>query len=419
MNKHFLLLIFSFSFLVSYARPYKRASIVKTYRTCMKEKKYTQARQVLIDAIRQHPEAAADASLYRYQCDAINELAVQENRKIYLNAQPDTARYFQYIYELYRAGLQCDSTEQNTLHRLHAEGKKAKVKYRSGVGQMLLPYRPNLLSAGKFHYAKKDYPKAYRYFDLYIQTKSSSLFLDPKGQAFLTDPDDTTPVSVLAVLSAYGSGHHQGVITYLSESLKDETHESQLLEIGSKAALALGDTATMVQCLQQGFAKHPDTEYFLASLTRYYNDRGQYTQALVALQRITQLRPTHRDYWYMMGQEQLLLQQYEEAIRTFQKCIEIQADDAASHASLGNIYLHQAHEAYAQFNLPLSHPDYARRKAAITERYAQSCKAFEQARKFDENNPALWLQGLRETYFKLNRGRELRRLEQYQKNLKK
>ena len=91
MKKNLILLVFSFSFIVSYALPYKRASVVKSYRTSMKEKNFVQARQVLIDAMREHSEAASDAQLYRFKLDAINELIGVENRKIYLNSKPDTA----------------------------------------------------------------------------------------------------------------------------------------------------------------------------------------------------------------------------------------------------------------------------------------------------------------------------------------
>ena len=69
MKKILILLVFSFSFIVSYALPYKRASVVKSYRTSMKEKNFVQARQVLIDAMREHSEAASDAQLYRFNCE--------------------------------------------------------------------------------------------------------------------------------------------------------------------------------------------------------------------------------------------------------------------------------------------------------------------------------------------------------------
>ena len=65
-------------------KPYRRASVVKSYRTCMKEKNFAQARQVLTDAIRQYPEAAADTQLYRYKMEALGELIGVGRKPTYL-----------------------------------------------------------------------------------------------------------------------------------------------------------------------------------------------------------------------------------------------------------------------------------------------------------------------------------------------
>lgn len=394
-------------------KPYKRAGVLKTYRTCMKDKNFVQARKVLFDAVRQYPEAAADAQLYRYQMDALNELIGVENRKIYLNNKPDTVSYFNYLYELYETGLKCDSVEQHRVLSLRAAGKKAAPKLRSGVGQTMLPYRKNVLNAGKYYYKKQDYVNAFRFFDLYLQTKYSPVFEDTKGNSMLTDGDDVQEVSVLAVLSAYASSNHQGVKTYLRESLHDDELRSQLLEVGSKSMEAMGDTAGMLQLLKDGFDNYPEKDYFFIALVKYYNDHEDYEAALKHSLRRTELFPLKRDYWFMLGKEQMLLARGEEALASFGKCIEIKADDAEAYSSIGNIYLLQAHEAYALFNVPLSDPTYSKRKAAINTLYKQSCTAFEQARKFDEANTSLWLAGLRETYFKLNRGKALRALEKY------
>ena len=394
-------------------KPYKRASVVKTYRTCMKEKNFTRARQVLIDAISQHSEASADAQMYRYKLDVLNELIGVENRKIYLNSKPDTVSFFNYMYELYQTGLQCDSVEQQALAVRRNEGKKATPKLRAGVGQTLLPYRKNLLNAGKYYYKKKAYADAYRFFNMYLQTKTSDIFIDSKGNSIVVDPDDEVDVSVLSVLSAYGSSNYSGVNTYLAESLKDEQLRPQLLEIGSKTAVEQKDTTQMVTLLEQGFDAYPDVEYFFVTLVKHYNDQGEYGQALQKVQRMTSLYPQRRDYWYMEGTELVLLNRYEDALNAFQQCITIKADDAEAWASVGSIYLHQAHVAYAQFNLPLSDPSYAKEKDAINQLYRQSCTAFEQSRKFDEANTSLWLAGLREAYFKLNRGKSLKALEKY------
>ena len=67
----------------------------------MKEKNFVQARQVLTDAMRQHPEAAADAQMYRYKLDVLDVLIGQENRKIYLNTNPDTLSYWTTLDQAY------------------------------------------------------------------------------------------------------------------------------------------------------------------------------------------------------------------------------------------------------------------------------------------------------------------------------
>ena len=406
----------AFVTLLAAPQPYKRSSVVKAYRTCMKDKNFKQARQVLDDAMRDYPETAAqDAQLYKYKADALVELIAAENRKIYLKSNPDTVAYFNYIYDLYVTGLACDSVEQSDVHAKTAEGKKADAKLRSGVGQTLLPYRKNLVGAGKFHYRKKNYANAFKFLDMYAQTKTADVFLDSKGNTLVTDSADLQEVSVLAALSAYGSDNYRGVMEYLPESLTDTAIADKLLEVGSKSAAELGDTTEMIRLLEDGFFAYPTSEYFLMTLTKYYNDHGEYEKALEKAMRMTQLYPQTRDYWFMLGKEQMLLGKYPDALASFEECVQLMADDAESWAAIGNIRLRGAHEAYAQFNVPLSDPTYNRKKAAITERYKQACAAFEKAAKFAENNPDLWLTGLRETYFKLNRGKDLRALEKYSK----
>ncbi|MBO4216124.1 MAG: hypothetical protein J5888_07335, partial [Bacteroidaceae bacterium] len=143
------------------------------------------------------------------------------------------------------------------------------------------------------------------------------------------------------------------------------------------------------------------------------NDHGDYAKSLDKVHRMTTLYPQRRDYWYMEGTELVLLDRYEEALQAFQQCVNIKADDAEAWASIGSVHLHQAHVAYENFDLPKSNPAYNKQKNAITQRYREACTAFEQSRKFDEKNTSLWLDGLREVYFRLNRGKSLRALERY------
>ena len=392
---------------------FKKSTIIKAFKGYIKDKNYSQAKAEIDNAVAKYEVASKDAELYRYKMDALNELIGLENNKIYLKSNPDTTSFFNYIYELYTTGLKCDSLEQIYVMSRRAEHKKAEPKLRRGVGQTLLPYRKNLLNAGKFYYKKRGYADAFKFLDMYAQTKVAEVFVDTKGNSIVDDPDDLPSVSVLAVLSAYGSDNYRGVVSYLSESLKDAELVPQMLEIGIKSCAELGDTAQMVDLLVRGFEEYAGTEYFFMTLTKYYNDNAMYDKALGMAVRMCELNPKNRDYWFLSGKEHLLIGNYDKACASFEKCVEIKADDAEAFSAIGNIYLYKAHEAYSRFNVALSDPSYAKDKALINDYYTKACTAFEQAKVFDEANRDLWLSGLREAYFKLNKGRQLKALEKY------
>lgn len=392
---------------------YKKSAVVKAFRGYMKDKNYSKAKAEIDNAVTKHEVANKDAELYRYKMNALNELIGAENNKIYLKSNPDTTSYFNYIYELYTTGLKCDSLEEAHVMLRHAEHKKATNKFRKDVGQIMLPYRKNLLNAGKYYYNKRNYTNAFKFLDMYAQTKKAEVFVDPKGNSIVDDPEDLVSVSVLGVLSAYGSGNYSGVTSYLPEGLKESELVPQLLEIGSKSYAELGDTTEMVNLLSMGFDEYPDTEYFFMTLTKYYNDKEMYDKALKMATRMCELYPNNRDYWFLEGKEHLLIGNYTTALASFEKCVEIKADDAEAFSAIGNIYLHEAHEAYSKFNTSLSDPSYIKGKATINNFYTKACVAFEHAKTFDEANRELWLSGLREAYFKLNKGRQLKDLEKY------
>ena len=392
---------------------FKKSTIIKAFKGYIKDKNYSQAKAEIDNAVAKYEVASKDAELYRYKMDALNELIGLENNKIYLKSNPDTTSFFNYIYELYTTGLKCDSLEQIYVMSRRAEHKKAEPKLRKGVGQAMLPYRRNLLNAGKYYYNKRNYINAFKFLNMYVQTKSADVFVDSKGNSIIDDPDDLVSVSVLATLSAYGSENYSGVMSYLSESLKDKEVVPQLLEIGSKSCAEVGDTTEMVNLLVKGFEEYPGTEYFFMTLTKYYNDNTMYDKALGMATRMCELYPKNRDYWFLEGKEFLLIGNYNKALVSFEKCVEIKADDAEAFSAIGNIYLHNAHEAYSKFNVSLSDPSYTKEKASINDFYLKACQAFEQAKTFDEANKDLWLSGLREAYFKLNKGRQLKALEKY------
>ena len=175
----------------------------------------------------------------------------------------------------------------------------------------------------------------------------------------------------------------------------------------------MNDSTRMLSFLQRGFTSYPEVEYFFVSLVRFYDDRNEYGSAIETIDKMLALYPDNRDYNYMRGKHLLAANRNAEAVTAFEKCVELEADDAESYSALGDIYLQRAQEEYYKFDLPLSDPSYAERKKAIIALYEKACDYYTNAKKYDENSRQLWLSGLRETYFKLNKGKELRALEKY------
>ena len=411
----FFALLFVASFAVAQEKngvdEWKKSVTVKSFKTFMKEKKYDKAKNEIDGAISKYETAAHDPEMYMLKVSALNELISQENRKIYLNSKPDTAKYFSLIKEQYDAGFDCFETEQKLMSQQNGKGDKAKSKYKDDLANIVFPSRKKMLAAGKFYYVKKDYVKAFAYFSDYLDTKNSSLFVNKNDEIMTASENDLTEVSSLATLSAYASSNNKGVLTYLTESLKDKSIEEKLLEIGSKSAAAVGDSTEMVKMLENGFYSYPEVEYFYLALIKYYNDHEQYENALAKSKKMTELYPDNRNYWYIRGKEELFLSKFDDALASFNKCVEIKADDAEAFSAIGNIHLHYAHDKYEKMNLSLSDPNYSKKKAEINNSYNLACENFEKARKFDENNKSLWIDGLRETYFKLNKGKELKQLD--------
>lgn len=382
---------------------YKRSAVVKEFRTMMKATNYSKAKDAIDNAMKKHEEAKEDAQLYKLKVDALNELIRTENRKIYLNQKPDTTAFFNFMIDLYETGLMCDSIERSTLE---------KRQYGKAVAEKMLPLRKNLLSAGKYFY-NKDYAKSFQFIDLYVNTKNADVFALPNGNTMVNDEDDMVNTASIAVLSAYASSNYHGVMKYLPDALNDKKLEGTFLEIGSKSAAAVGDTVEMVNLLENGFAFYPQQIYFFMTLVKYYNGQSDYARALEKCDKMVELYPDNRDYWFMKAKEEMFLEKYNEAIVSFDKCLNIKADDAEAYSNKGNVYLIQAHEMYSSFNLKLNDPKYNEKKAQLNSVYTKAKDAYEGARKFAENRKELWIDGLREIYFKLNKGKELRNLEKY------
>ncbi len=393
-------------FVYGQADAFDRKKFMKEVKENVKAENYSQVDNLIKDAVTAYPEVAADAELHNIWMNANYNLALAENRKIYLANNPDTLKYMEYIYKMYEYGLRCDSLEG-----IPNENNKIRRKYRKNISAKFNFFRKNFENAGKYFYNKKDYTRAYSYIDMYISSEGKCGDII----AATSDKKKTTPnktiqdMSVLAVLSAYATEQYDSVIRYLPVALNDTDKRGYLIEIGCKSYQQRQRTDEYLALLHTGFEEFPSNDYFFASLIKYYNDRNDFAKSLDYTRRMTELYPNNYTYWYIKGKEERYLNMPDSAIVSYEKVLRIKNDEAETYAALGDIYIVKAQELDAQ--LTASDPQYLEKKRGITEYYTKACNYYENARHYNSENTSLWLAGLKEAYFKLNRGKELRKLE--------
>lgn len=384
---------------------YKLSSTIKNVRGYLKDKKYSNANDAVNQAVKEHAEARSSAQLYALQSQALQNLVLEENKKMYLNQKPDTTKYLNFIYALYESALTCDSLDQ-----IPDQKGKVQLKYRDTNQQRLLQFRKNLATADKYFYQKKDYKNAYKFVDLFLDSRKAAIFSTSKGQAAVA-AEDTVASSFLAVFFAYAYDNYKGVVKHLDVAMNDTARLAQILQVGSTSYYALGDTASAHALLFQGVEKYPTDEYFYLTLLKYYNSKGQYEEALELVNSVLVHLPDNRNCWFLKAKEHEYLHQYEEALEALEHVVGKHEDDFEAYSNIGTINITRAHKEYENFNLKVTDKGYTKGRQKINDIYKKALVAFEKCRKLADKTPELWLEGLRECYYKLNLGKELKALE--------
>ena len=162
-----LLLLTSAAMSVGAQDTFNPKRTIKEVKAQLKAEKYQQAEDIINKAMNDHQEAKTNAEFHYLRLHALRGLATAENRNMFLNTRPDTAKYFTYINRIYEYGFSCDS-----LDRLPDAKGRVRPSYTSYIINTLAAYRNNIKSGGKYYYKKDKYDDAYRFLDFYISQHS-------------------------------------------------------------------------------------------------------------------------------------------------------------------------------------------------------------------------------------------------------
>lgn len=414
--KRFVLIFFSvFSLLAQAQKAEKKAETfnlkktLKEIRSYEKADNYSKVHETLQTAFQKWPEANSNARLWHYEMQAQVRLAKDENTKLFLNSKPDTASYFAHVLQIYQAGLRCDS-----LDRLPNKKGRIEPQFTRNISETLTTVRNNLRSGGRFYYLKKRYADAYNHIDLYLRTIGSPLLLTSSptyAKAKFPLDQDSIRMAVLAVFTAHQSDNAQGVLKYAPCAEQDTAHRALLIEMRAQAHRALADTATYYATLHHGFTLYPTDRRFYTPLIDHYNATHEFQQSLALVDTLTRLEPQSDIFLSLKGKLYEAMSLPDSAETIYQQILSRNTTSPEVYASLGGVYIEQAHRLASDLRTQQSAKKSASIKSKIKKRYTKARTALEKARELAPDNSSLWRDGLREVYFKLNDGKALKALE--------
>ena len=385
------------------SKRFKKKNIMKEVKNYYKALNFAKTDEIIRNAFKTYSEASSDPDLLGYEMYTQYQLYLNENKKIFLKQNADTAKFFSYIYNTYDYALKCDS-----VCSMPKQDGKTNKRYASDVNNRLFSLRNNLKSGGFYHMKKKNFKEALSFLKLYIKT----MHLPVVYKNHVVAPDtDSIRVYSMALHAAYGAQQYKDVLSYRPIALKNKEKEEMIIEMSAQSAMLIGDTIFSIKLMNDGFEAFPDNEYFKANLIKYYHNQHNIQETIRILDRCIQTDSLAPKYWKLKGNEYYDIDSLDKAVNAYQHVVEIDKDDLDALTKLANIYLRKASQFYETSNLKIGAPYYEKNRKTLTSFFETAMVYYEKIRTLKPDDPVLWRNGLRETYYKLNKGKELQRLE--------
>lgn len=304
-----------------------------------------------------------------------NQMAEQLKTKV---APYDTVGLYNAVLQALENGVACDEFDMQP-----NEKGKVKPKFRKSNGDRLYPVRFHLINAG-IYYQNKDEALAYKNLATYVDSNDYPLFSE---QDKSTDAS-LTQMAYYAARFAYFAKDYAKAEKYADIAIKDTAVAQDALQL--KLAVMQNqlksheDTVNYVNKLKDIYAGDESNDMIfstICSMMMSLNDKAglnDFVQAKLAKD------PDNFTALAMRGQANMNESKWDDAIADLSKAAEIQPDNVAVLASIGNSYMYKAQEAAerASANGKRVSPD---AEKVIVDVYKKAIEYLEKAKALDKS----------------------------------
>ena len=370
------------------------STLQKNAKTAIKDQKNQDAaRNALLGAL-SRPDLKNKQRADIYYTAALLEESLNgvENQKAYLKQPYDTAKFFNKLNDMYGQLRLCDSVD------LLPDAKgRVSARLQKKTNALRMKHRRNIFGGGKYYLSKKDYLKAYPFFDLYCTYRNV-------GEA-----DTLLPQSALwATLSAFLEDNYQGTIKHADTAIHyyDSITAAILLEYKVRSYAKLNNDSAWVASLKQGVVSFPHHDYFFVQLADWCYAHRRFDVERKLADRIIAQTGGKAIHYYAKSKSYLAEENYEECIIYADSTIALKDDFADAYYNKGIAYLNMAVISHESSCKDPNDPQYAIDKQRTQELYKKARPCMEKVRKLQPEKQDRWASPLYRIYLNLNLGDE-------------
>ena len=292
-------------------------------------------------------------------------------------------------YDAYKKLIELDVKKKYT--------KKLKTQYNN----LAIDYAGQ--GAGQFN--EGNYEGALKSFKTTLEIENSDILKDEKKV--------DTAIIYYTALSAYNLKKYEEAIPYYEEAIKYDYEAAKCYASISFCYKELKQEDKAVEYLHKGYELYPDNLYMLGQLINYYLLGGAPEKAETYLDAAIAQDPTNMTFYRAKGTLYEKIDRPEDAIKMYEKALEIDAKDYISIFNIGLIKVKAAEAYQKEVNEIMDNDKYNAGIKKLTKMYEEVIPIFE--RSYDANpKEIIIVKTLKELCFRL-RNSKPEYMEKYNK----
>ena len=247
-------------------------------------------------------------------------------------------------------------------------------------------------------YSDENYAKALDSFEKIIQINNLPLFKTDDS------PNIDTAIIYNAGLMALKTGNFDKAIGYYREAAQYGYNGSQSYLWLSKAYEEKKDTLGALESLKLGFEKYPADDEFLRNMIQVYINMNRNKEALQYLEMAIRREPDNSTYHLALGSLFDKNQDKKEAIKSYQKAIELDSTLFMAYFNLGVIYYNKGITQFENtYNIPANDNETYNNEIRKAEIYwEKSLPYMEKCYQLKPDDPTI-IESLKNLYYRLKK----------------